>query len=342
VYRLCMLSVFVVIFIVFLTPATFLNYIDALLFNLGLLDIFDYLLQNYLSTLILLIYQSVILPKFIEYLVKKEKQVDRAREMVSALRKYLIYNLVYVFLIPVAGISFAKMVQQIYNDGFSKWQVFIAESISHAGLFFTNFIIHQTFIIQGVNLLTPARLLEIKTKQVAAISQEEKLMAYECEEYSWAAEYAKSITNLTIILCISIIYPLILPFGLLYFCVKLGVQKYLMLCVYHVNPYVIGNRLLRSILTSLLFAVLVFQWISSTQLIISGSKHLRILGAVIGILGLAVFVLTYRKAAAFIKMFKKKLIKARIMPVSEPLISSDSRKYLHPIEARLMELDNKI
>jgi hypothetical protein len=88
--------------------------------------------------------------------------------------------------------------------------------------------------------------------------------------------------------------------------------------------------------------VLVFQWISSTQLIISGSKHLRILGAVIGILGLAVFVLTYRKAAAFIKMFKKKLIKARIMPVSEPLISSDSRKYLHPIEARLMELDNKI
>lgn len=315
--------------------------IYQLLINLGLYDTLDYILKNYLSSLLLVIYQSAILPPLVNFLVKREKHVDKSLETLSAIHKYLLYNFLYVFILPIFNISFTYLVYNIFTYGFSKWQTSLAESMSHAGIFFTNFIIHQTFINQGIDLLAPLQLIKRKFKLLYAITAEEKPPAHQSDEYSWHRQYAKTIVHFCIILCTSVIYPLILPFGLLYFFVKYAVQKYCILCVRYVDPYRIGTRLFKEIMKALLMAIVVFQWIASLQLVICNSKKLKILGMVIGLSGLVIFVLTYRRTKKFIKLIKKQLIRDTVVNINEPLLVTDPLGYMHPIERRLKGFDQR-
>lgn len=331
--------IFILLFLILITPTIFLWLSNELLINLGLYDIFEYILKNYLSSLLLVIYQSAILPPLVTFLVKREKHIDKSLETLSAMHKYLLYNFLYVFILPIFNISFTDLVYTIFTEGFSEWQLSLGESMSHAGMFFTNFIIHQTFIKQGIDLLAPLQLIKRKFKLLYAITAEEKLLAHQSDEYSWHRQYAKTIVHFCIIVCTSIIYPLILPFGLLYFLVKYAVQKYCILCVRYVDPYRIGTRLFKEIMNALLMVIVVFQWIASLQLLICNSNKLRILGMVIGLSGLVIFVLTYRKTKKLIKLIKNQLIKDTVVNIRESLLAADPLTYMHPIERRLKGLE---
>lgn len=333
--RFLMFVAFLLVFLIFMTPMVFLNYITEILQDLSVYFLLKRFLSNYISPLILIFYQTVVLPYFVYFMVKYEKHIERSKETVSELKRFLIYDLLYVFFFPIVGLSFISMLSSLYNEGFSQWKIEVAKSISHSGYFFTTFIIHQTFLSQGIELLSPLRILTIKLRQFSAVTQEERDLAYQASEYLWAYQYSQSLTNFVIVSSIAIVYPIILPFGVLYFLVKMMVHKYLMLCVYHINPKASGNRLFKSILTVLIVAILMFHLISASQLIICGFKSIRGLGIAVTVISIVLLVLSIRKIHALIKMLKRQIAVDSILSVSEPLMHSDPKEYIHPIERRL-------
>lgn len=333
-YRCLMFIAFLLVFLIFMTPLVFLNYMTIILQDLNLYQLLSRFLSTYLSPLLLILYQSVVLPHFVYFMVSYEKHIEKSKETVSELKRFLIYNLLYVFFFPIVGLSFMNMVTSIYEEGFSQWKLDVAKSISHSGYFYTTFLIHQTFLTQGFELLSPIRLLHIKIRQWRAVSDEEKDLAYRASEYLWAYHYAQSLTNFVIVSSIAIVYPIILPIGLMYFVVKMMVHKYLMLCVYYIDPKSTGNRLFKSILTCLIVAILIFHLITASQLIICGFETVRIFGIVVSVLSIVLLVFSIKKIHALIKMIKKQVTNESVMSVSEPLMNSDPREYIHPIEKR--------
>jgi cellobiose-specific phosphotransferase system component IIC len=62
---------------------------------------------------------------------------------------------------------------------------------------------------------------------------------------------------------------------------------------------------------------------------------------VIGLSGLVIFVLTYRRTKKFIKLIKKQLIRDTVVNINEPLLVTDPLGYMHPIERRLKGFDQR-
>lgn len=90
------------------------------------------------------------------------------------------------------------------------------------GMFFTIMIIHLTFLKNGSDLLQLPKLVRVKVRQLLAITEKERLIAYEAYEFRWGYEYGISITAFYIVIAFSVAYPLILVFGCIFFFMRVS------------------------------------------------------------------------------------------------------------------------
>lgn len=331
-FRVLVYVVFILVFLVFMTPASFLKYFNTVLGGDDLTGFRRDLVRNYLPPLLLLLYQSVILPEFIKILVANEKHISKSKQTLSAMHKYLIFNLVYVFLVPAVGYSVLDLLIGAFSEGFQTWQVRLTESIAHTGYFFSSFIIHQTFLKSGLDLLTPLRLIQIKLTQISAVTDEEKLLAYSAPTYSWDYQFAIAVTNLTIVLSMCIIYPVILGLGVMYFFIRYGIHKYLVMCVYYVDPKQSGVRLLRSILRYFHLCILIFQIVTASQLILHDSGEIKAVGSVVFFISIAIFLFFNRQTSRLLHYFRRKLLRRSLSSDNLPTVTRDPKEYIHPIQ----------
>lgn len=331
-FRIFVYVAFILLFLIFMTPASFLNYLDTILGSDDLTGYKKVLVKNYLPPLFLLIYQAVILPQFINIIVTQEKHTSRSKQTLSAMHKYMIYNLVYIFLVPAVGYSLMDLLIGAFEEGIRAWQIRITESIAHTGYFFSNFIVHQTFIKSGMDLLTPLRLLEIKITQISALSSEEKLLAYQAPEFNWSSQFAITLTNLVIILSMGIIYPVMLGLGVMYFFMRYFVNKYVLLCVCYINHHQVGVRLLRAILRYFSLGILIFQAVTVSQLMLHDSDIIRGFGSAIFFASLAVFIFCNRKTARLLQHFKRRVLRKALTIDSIQTVNRDPTEYMHPIQ----------
>ena len=206
---------FFVIFLIFFTPTAFLNYILDALANIGFSAVTG-LLQVYLPDILLLLYQLLLVPKTVEYLVNGESHYSKSGEIISAMRKFILFFLFSMLFLPAIGLSVFSIIQLALDSGFSSFSEDIADRMLKSSFWFVPVILTQAFIANPFDLVELGKVIENKYKALRSVSERETYNAYMPFIFEFPLEYSKLITCFAIILAFSIAYPLILIFGSIY------------------------------------------------------------------------------------------------------------------------------
>lgn len=207
---------FFVIFLIFFTPTAFLNYILDALINIGFSSALVGLLGVYLPDILLLVYQLLLVPKAVEYLVRTESHYSKSGEIISAMRKFILFFLFSMLFLPAIGLSVFSIIQLALQSSFDSFSEDIADRMLESSFWFVPVILTQAFITNPFDLVELGKVIENKYKALRSVSERETYNAYMPFIFEFPLEYSKLITCFAIILAFSIAYPLILIFGSIY------------------------------------------------------------------------------------------------------------------------------
>lgn len=207
---------FFVIFLILFTPTAFLNYFLKTLTDIGISSAVTGLLAVYLPDVLLLLYQLLLVPKAVEYLVHSESHYSKSAEIISAMRKFILFFLFTMLFLPAIGLSVFSILQLAIHSDFSSFSENIADRMLNSSFWFVAVILTQAFIANPFDLVELAKVIEHKYKAIRAVSERETYKAYTPFLFEFPLEYAKLMTCFAIILAFSIAYPLILIFGSVY------------------------------------------------------------------------------------------------------------------------------
>lgn len=278
--RKCLWTVlFILLFMVILSPPTVLTLINALLDYIGMTDLVQALLFEYLPALVIFLYQRVLVPEIIKFMSNHEEHLTNSGVMKSRLEKYLLFNVVFTFIVPLVGLQLVEFILIFVREDVESWNEMFSRRLEETGNFFTIYIIHLAFLSNGFDLLQLARILRLQINLRGKITEQEKMRAYKPDRFNFGYHYAMSLTALLIIITFSIAYPLIVPFGLLYFVIKYYTHKYNMLCFYYVDQVTSGD-IGRYALNYFNAFIVFFQLITAGLLMLEGSKLLIVTGGV--------------------------------------------------------------
>jgi len=320
---------FALLFFLVLTPTTFSSFVSDVLYEIGVGSFINGLLSAYLPSLILLLYQSVLLPQVVKFLVSMEKHFDSSDSIISGLKKFMIYLIFYLFLFPLMGLQFVQLVYLFVNEE-EDWRLELARNVSISGLFFTVFLVNQSFLKNGFDLLNLGKYLKSKAKALIATTDEEKAFAFQADQFKFDEQLAISLSTFIIVLSFSVVYPLILVPGLFFFVLRFYVHKYNLLYVYYVDPMTSGMATVPGVVSGLVLSVFTFQLLTSAILLLSDSEDLTKFGSALIIFSIVV----YSASLVFLSLLLKK-IKAQLedrSEIEEPLFQADETHYLHPFE----------
>lgn len=212
-------ALFIFLFLMILTPSTFNYLIINLVESIGGGTILKGIVGVYLPSLLLLIYQQVILPEAVEFLVSQEKHAYKHDEISSGLRKYLFYLIFYIFLYPLLGLKFIELIKLFFDDSID-WEEEFANSINENGQFFTVLLIHECFIKNAWDLMVTGKYFKAKAREVIATTEEEKALAYQAEDFKFDLELAISLNIFIMVCSFAVVYPLIVVPGLGFFLMR--------------------------------------------------------------------------------------------------------------------------
>lgn len=217
----CYTLVFFYIFVIVLTPTAFFSYVSGLLSHIGLPDAFIGFLSLYAPEIIMLVYQLFLVPKTVSYLVYLEKHSSKSHEVLSAMKKYLLFFMFNMLFVPALGMQAIDIITTLLDStSFNKLSKDMVKRINNTSIWFMIFILTQAFIVNGRDLLQIGNLFEVKYKAFRAISEREKYNAYLPEKMNYAVEYATLLTCFTAIFIYSVSYPLILLLGSVYLWIR--------------------------------------------------------------------------------------------------------------------------
>ena len=255
--RICLSVSFIVLFAFLVTPTAFLNYAEAVLEELGIADLVVGLLGQYLPTILLIVYQSVFLPLVISYVVDTEKHLSESVVTIRAMELFLAFNVIHMLLVPAIGMQAIEIVSKAAEGDTEGFAEFMMTRLTNSGIFFTVLVIGFAFLSNGSLLLAIGRIVSVKLKQSNAVTDKEKILAYEAELFPFPLQYSIGLTGYIIALTFSVIFPLILPFAVVFFGIRYFVLKYDFLCLYF-TPQV-GSNSAPLIFKSMILGVLMFQ-----------------------------------------------------------------------------------
>lgn len=216
-YRLLMLLFYLVFFFLLVTPVTMLQFLTYFFESIGVNTYIDIFFGQFLPPLILLLYLSVIVRHTTYFIAKQERHLTKSEDISSQLTMFMLVMVTYIFLVPLAGIQVASAFSDLFSADFGEWRESFANNAVFAGRFFTILMIHFTILKTSGDFLQFPRMFKVAFKRLQALSETEKLLAYEAYEFRWSYEYGVSITAFYIILAFSVAYPLILIVGVAFF-----------------------------------------------------------------------------------------------------------------------------
>ena len=218
--RLCLANLFfILIFFIVLTPLGFQSYIEAALRFLHLTSV----LQNYLPPVFIYAYQQLILKRTVLGLVKLERHTRASQAAISVFYKYYVYSLVYSFLLPMLGIQTLHFLYQwVIASEDERWETVIGAAVNSSGFVFTQVVINHCFVSNGLDLLQHSKYIKAAFRAALAQLPEDRVKAFEAEPFPFGSSYAETTGVLLIVTSYAVAYPLILPFGLLYFVLRVS------------------------------------------------------------------------------------------------------------------------
>ena len=292
-YMFALTFLFILVFFVILTPTNFINYFTSF-YSTVTGDIGASLIGEYLPTILLLVYQQVILPYAIDFLVTTECHTNKSEATISSMTKFLLFNSFYVFFLQFFGLQFIKLVDLALDRDLSAWVSLVANSLTSTGQFFCVFMSQLAFMANGLDMLQAGRLVSIKFSEFMALTAEEKEKAYivsvtQPPYYSFTMNYTISLTSFLTILTFSIVFPLILPIGLVYFIIRYYVQKYNMLCLFAI-PKEGQEKISESGLYFLELSIIFFQLVTSLTFMLSKSDVYYAIGGLLALTSLVMLI----------------------------------------------------
>ena len=174
--RFALTVVFAVVFLVILTPTNF-TFLLTHLYKHSV-SIGADVLESYLPTILLFLYQQVFLPYTMDCLVSRERHVSKSEATASNMIKMLVFNSFYVFFLQFFGMQFITLLRNALQSDMTTWVQTISNSLTSTGQFFTIYLLQLTFWGNGLDLLQPLRLIQVKLAEYRAISQEHYVAAY--------------------------------------------------------------------------------------------------------------------------------------------------------------------
>lgn len=318
--RLSITLGFLLLFMVVLTPATFLNYVGAVAdANPALVGF----MACYIPTLALLVYQSGILPIIVYYIVKLEKHSSLSREMKKTMILFLLYMVTHVFLVPAMGLQVIDFVAAVVQGDLSEIGTGMVSRVVVSALFFNIMIVHSVFIGNGFYLLQFGVIAKILWGRRNAVTEEERQVAHEAVPFKFPLRYAESLNLFAIVLSFSLVFPVILAFGFCYFLIRYFIHKYNLLFVFY-SPKICCTTL-QFTATSLLMAVFSFQLVTSAVIALVSEDVYTYLGVTLFLLSVVGFLLFKHSISEQIKKPKR---------IGSNEIFNRSEEFRYTIEAK--------
>ncbi|KAJ7969026.1 Early-responsive to dehydration stress protein (ERD4) [Quillaja saponaria] len=174
-------------------------------------------LEAYLPQLALIIFLALILPKFLLFLSKFEGIPTESHVVRAASGKYYYFSVLNVFLGVTVGGTLFSTIQTIEKHPNTIASI-LARSLPVNATFFLTYVALKFFIGYGLELsrIVPLIIYHLKRKFICKTETELK-DAWFPGDLGYGTRVPGDMLIVTIVLCYSIIAPLIIPFGVIYF-----------------------------------------------------------------------------------------------------------------------------
>ncbi|KAJ4869945.1 CSC1-like protein ERD4 [Raphanus sativus] len=215
------------------------------------------ILESYLPQIALIVFLAM-LPKFLMFLSKSEGIPSQSHAVRATSGKYFYFSVLNVFIgVTLAGSLFQnlKALEKKPNSIITV----LATSLPKNATFFLTYVALKFFVGYGLELsrIIPLIIFHLKKKYLCKTEAEVKEAWYP-GDLSYATRVPSDMLILTITFCYSVIAPLILVFGVIYFGLGWLILRNQALKVY-VPAYESYGRMWPHIHTRILAALFLFQ-----------------------------------------------------------------------------------
>ncbi|EPS64315.1 hypothetical protein M569_10465, partial [Genlisea aurea] len=173
-------------------------------------------LEAYLPQLALIIFLA-LLPGFLLFLSKAEGITSESHAQRAASGKYFYFTILNVFIGVTIGSTLFTALKTIEKSPNSAITL-LATSLPESATFFLTFVALKFFVGYGLELsrIVPLIIFHLKKKYLCKTEAEIK-EAWAPGDLGYATRIPNDMLIVTVVLCYSVIAPLIIPFGVAYF-----------------------------------------------------------------------------------------------------------------------------
>ncbi|XP_044478175.1 CSC1-like protein ERD4 [Mangifera indica] len=214
-------------------------------------------LEAYLPQIALIVFLA-LLPKFLLFLSKAEGIPSESHAVRAASGKYFYFTVLNVFIGVTLGGTLFTTFKSIEKDPNSIVKI-LANGLPVNATFFLTFVALKFFVGYGLELsrIVPLIIFHLKRKYLCKTEAEVK-EAWLPGDLGYGTRIPSDLLILTIVLCYSVIAPLIIPFGVLYFALGWLILRNQALKVY-VPSYESYGRIWPHIFKRIVAALLLYQ-----------------------------------------------------------------------------------
>lgn len=225
-------------------------------------------LQAYLPQLALLVFLA-LLPALLMFLSKLEGIPSQSHVVRAAAGKFFYFIIFNVFLGYTIASTLFSALKKIINNPPGIVDM-LATNLPGSATFFLTFVALKFFVGYGLELsrLVPLIIFHLKRKYLCKTEDEVKA-AWAPGDLGYNTRVPNDMLIVTIVLCYSVIAPLIIPFGVAYFALGWLIAKNQVLRVYIPSCYESNGRMWPHMHTRIIAALLIYQ---TTMLGVIGLK----------------------------------------------------------------------
>lgn len=267
------------------TPFVIINTINLFNFTAHIENITP-LLSQFLPTLMLWTI-SALLPVLVSFSDQFVNHWTRSAENHSVMRKTFIFLLFMIVILPSLGLTSAKALVewtvQSANNTSIRWEcIYLPDN----GAFFVNYVITSAFIGTALELIRFPELFMYIMRLCCIRSKAEQGSVRKAIvwEFPFGVDYAWMLLIFAVTVMYSLTTPLIVPFGLIYMCLKHCVDRYNIFFAY--GPSKISKKIHGTAINFVVASILLLQLLLLSFTILRLGLH------TITIVSLAFFVIT--------------------------------------------------
>lgn len=214
-------------------------------------------LEAYLPQIALIVFLA-LLPTLLMFLSKQEGIPSQGHAVRAASGKYFYFIVFNVFLCYTLGSTLFKSLTTIINHP-AEIVNMLAKSLPGSATFFLTFVALKFLVGYGLELsrLVPLIIFHLKRKYLCK-TEEEVRAAWAPVDLGYNTRVPNDMLIATVVLCYSVIAPLIIPFGVAYFALGWLIARNQILRVY-VPSYESYGRMWPHMHTRIIAALMVYQ-----------------------------------------------------------------------------------